>query len=190
MNSELSALDAHLSSLGFMHKSYNELSKNRVGSSLVNDATCEAYDFDEITSKLYSHFPHSVDALLLKEDLYFIEFKRIINVAKESKQKILKQNIQLKLSESMTTFYIEFANKLGLDVTKFKRIAIIVVDSNKSPISAMAGVMSGLSGGDSWLSDNNFIYHSVADSSGMHVYYNCVWIWNDLNFSANICSLR
>lgn len=189
MNSELAKLDSALISLGFVHKQYNIMSKNRTGNPLVTDSRCEAYDYDEITKSIYQVNPHSVDAILLKDDMFFIEFKRVVNRTNPLEQKNIKQDLQLKLSESLILFYKYFVKKYRINLKKFKKIAIIVVDSVQSPISATSGVLARLSGGGVWLSSSNLIYHIAPTKNGEHLFFDDLLMWNDLNFSIQISQL-
>lgn len=188
MNSALLPLDTFLLSLGFTHRSYSDMSKDCLGNPLVSCTIAEAYCFDDIVASFFYNDPHSIDSLLLKNDLYFIEFKRMINVRTKAQKKCLKQNLQLKLSESALIFQKKMSETLRLNQSQFKKIAVIVVDHSTMPVTAMAGAMASLSG--SPLQDDNFLYHFHPDRSGNHVFYDDLHVWNDINFNSQISSIR
>ncbi len=186
MNSALIPLDNYLSSaLGFSHTSYADLSKSSAGVPLVSFALAEAYNFDEVVRMLFVACPSSVDALLLKTDLYFIEFKR----TGSSFGGIIKKNLQKKLSESLLIFQKKFEDPLGINSSLFAKKAIIVLNSCASPVASLSAAMSGLSGASTLYTRNNFWYLYEADRNGNHVFYEDVLVWNEINFSANIVRL-
>ena len=188
MNSALIPLDTYIQSLGLKHKTYADLSKNSSGSSLVSFTLKEAYCFDELVNNLFVICPHSVDALLLRNNLYFIEFKSVANVTNRKEKENIKQNLELKLTDSALIFYKELCEPLSLNLTSFKRIAIIVVDYRIFPVSAMSGVLTSLSGGASAanITVSNFRYYASPDKNGEYVFYHDVQIWNNINFQIQI----
>ena len=80
MNAELVKVENWLQGIGKSPESYSELSKDNKGTSLVSNDTKEAYNYDSIVKWFFVSGTDpcccSCDALLLRENLYFIEFKR------------------------------------------------------------------------------------------------------------------
>jgi hypothetical protein len=75
MNLELQKIERYLISLGFSPDTFTELSKSNGGKVLVTNSNT-AFCFDKISAYFYSREQlNSVDALLLKDNLYLIEFK-------------------------------------------------------------------------------------------------------------------
>jgi chaperonin cofactor prefoldin len=78
MNPELQKIEKYITSLGFLPKTFTELSQSNGGKSLVTDNNT-AFCFDDISdyfwNKKYNKKLSSADALLLKDSLYLIEFK-------------------------------------------------------------------------------------------------------------------
>lgn len=192
MNNELLPLEAFIRSFGLSQQTYADLSKDTSGTPLVSCATQEAFCYDDLIQKIFASAPHSMDAILLKDDLYFIEFKRIAHTSARKDQEILRQSLELKLTDSMIVFYKQMVEVLHLNLSKFKRIAIIVVDYVTSPVMATAGVLSSLSGGTSRmnLTTGNFIYYYQADRHGKRIFYDDIQIWNNINFSVNILGIH
>lgn len=188
MNSALIPLDNYIQGLGLTTQTYADLSKNNAGVSLVSFTLKEAYCFDELVRRLFTCHPHSVDAILLKNNLYFIEFKSVDNVTARKDKEIIRQNLELKLTDSALIFYREMVEPLSLNILSFKRVAIIVVDYRTSPIMAISGALSSLAGGASALNitSMNFQYYFSLDSTGKFIFYNDVQVWNNINFPIQI----
>ena len=75
MNLELQKVEHYLISLGFSPYTFTELSKSNGGKELVTDSNT-AFCFDKISASFYGREQlNSADALLLKDNLYLIEFK-------------------------------------------------------------------------------------------------------------------
>lgn len=188
MNSALIPLDNYIQGLGLTTQTYADLSKNNAGVPLVSFTLKEAYCFDELIRRLFACRPHSVDAILLKNNLYFIEFKSVANATAGKDKEIIRQNLELKLTDSALIFYREMVEPLSLNILSFKRVAIIVVDYRTSPIMAISGALSSLAGGASALNitSMNFQYYFSLDSTGKFIFYNDVQVWNNINFPIQI----
>lgn len=207
MNSELEKIDSFLQAEGFKYESYMAMSMDVTGNPLVTNTTVEAYCFDKISNSFYPQGNyHSADSLLLKENLYFIEFKSVDKKIKglltsgSQRKKFaelefsgLKKDLCLKLSESYITLKNILEDPLGVIAT-YKYYFIIVVDYVSAPVTASSGVLAALSAGSSLLNqkqqgfDVSFNKYRKA-VNGDSAIYDDVMIWNNINFSAKISAL-
>lgn len=200
MNSELAKIDVFLKTSGYAYKSYAELSKDVNGHSLVTDSTTEAFDFDEISKSFFSSNACvcSADALLLKDNLYLIEFKTVAKTKPKWKYEEIKKNLCMKISESLIVLDKEIIQPNSVDETRFEKYFVITIDSAKLPIDAMSCAMVGLSApattpapvftfSQKSLSES-FDKYRLPDKNGNHIFYEDVIILNDKNFSAMVKS--
>lgn len=159
MNSELKKIESVLKiELKQLQKSYEEISD-----SLVLDASTDAYSYDSIIKCFYDEETRSrassCDALLLKENLYFIEFKRAgdgidmfnLDFTSLSETKFKKMlrilcSVEFKLSESLYTLEKWFLRPLAVDESQFEKHAIVVYDSKTNPSQALACSRASASG--------------------------------------------
>lgn len=191
MNTELQKIDAYLASHGFQKKSYLDLSKGSKSRSLVNDSTAEAYCYDDVPTHFLRIKTASADAILLKESLYFIEFKSMLSCNRDAKKyEIIKQNLFIKLGESLLLLNKYLNPSAGVS-GNFKKYFIIVVNPIKSPTTALVGSMVGLSKG----AYNPTLFHTIFDKyrqcvNGSPTFYDDVMIWNNINFTVEISKLR
>lgn len=162
-----------------------DLSKDKAGNSLVNDVTVEAFCFDVFFNSFFSIRPNSMDAIVLKNNMYLIEFKRVVSSYNNSKQQIIiKQNLQLKLISSLYVIKEIIFKSLGLPGSSFSKVAVIVIDHLQSPTTAVAVALSNLSKRP--LTKNSFVSFFSKDRNGQYCFYDSLEIWNDLNFSSKI----
>lgn len=207
MNGELQKIETWLQSQGAKPKSYCDLSKDANGSSLVTDTTTDAYDYDSIIKSFYAqgtvHTCSSCDALLLRENLYLIEFKSLGNgvnifgfdLSKLSQTQLKKiinvlYKVEAKLSESlyMLRNWILPAVTTAVDEFRFEKHAIIVFDANQNAASANAASRASASGQISgFVSVPQRFQERTAD--GRPVFYHEVVVWPSNLFSANIRSV-
>lgn len=195
MNSELQKIDTALTSV-FSKYTFANLSEDSNGTPLVSD-TNQAYCFDEISNSYFRINHCSCDCLLLREKLYLIEFKRLAYSSNRKKYKILKQNLALKIAESLHTIEKKIFDELNIDTTQFEKIFVCVVDSRRSPITAMSAAMSGLSGGtasSTFLHSDSSLLQSISkygitDWNGSYTYFHGTKIINEANFSSEIAAL-
>lgn len=165
MNLELKKIDDYLrNTLLQAPESYTQMSKDTNGQNpLVNDSKEEAYNYDSIVRMFYlpdtDKFCCSCDALLLKNHLYFIEFKKYKNAidafdnynASLSRKKkrhawLVFASVESKLAESLYVLEKWFLRQLKVDENKFEKHAIIVYDSNSDPVGARADSLANVSG--------------------------------------------
>ena len=191
MNAELQKIDTYLSGHGFYKKAYFELSKDKHGHPLVSSTTIEAYCYDDVSSHFFRIKTASADAIVLKDSLYFIEFKSIRSCDRDAdKYKIIKQNLFLKLGESLFLLN-KYLNPSAGATCNYKKYFIIVVNSISSPTTAMAGSMSGLARGACSPTSFSAVFGKYRQwFNGSPVFYDDVMVWNDINFSAEVCRLR
>ena len=196
MNKELIRLDLLLKKEGFLLKSYSSMSSSTSGKALVLDNTTEAYWFDDIVKKLFTIQPNSMDSLLIKENIYLIEFKRIKNsnpscgvLSRDcGRDEVIKHKSTIKLVNSITILKEEFLYPLAINRSNFTINAIIVVDSNQFPIMATSSVMSSLSGIP--LKEEYYYAYCKANRHGKKLFYDSIKIWNETNFSTRINKLK
>lgn len=186
MNTELCKIDKFLRDNGFSPETYQSMSEDTSGNPLVFDSASEAFNFDEIIKNMFVSRPSSMDSLLLKDSLYFIEFKNgYPNAKKKTKTKLITQSLKLKLSESLIVLH-ELLLQQSNASKSFRVIAIIVLNSGFFPLTATVGVLGGLSGFNSCPSTSPFYKYREASLVGTNCFYDDVQIWNECNFSSRI----
>lgn len=190
---ELQKIESYLNNSGIQKKSYAELSKNSVGVPLVTDTKKEAYCFDDVPVLFLPIKLASADAILLKENLYFIEFKGLAGgcYTNANKYKVVKQNLYIKINESLLVLEKLLSKAAGANLG-CKKIFIVVVDTLSSPTTALSGAMTGLSRNGRFYNPSTFpsIFKKYLQRyNGTALYYDDIYVWNDRNFSANIGSL-
>lgn len=189
MNAELQKVEDWLRSKGESPKSYADLSKNNKGQPLVADSTIEAYDYDSVIRSFYSlqtvERCCSCDALLLKERLYFIEFKTpgkgvdffdqtIANISNKKKGQAwhIFCSVESKLSESLYSLGKWILSPLEVDETTFEKHAIVVYSSSQNAASARSATQASASGQPQ--SSNMHQRFMVRDLNGDPVFYHNV----------------
>lgn len=204
MNAELKKIEDWLRSQGAEPESYCDLSKDANGSSLVTDTTADAYDYDSVIKSFYApgttHTCSSFDALLLRENLYLIEFKSLGNgvnifgfdldkLSQTQLKKVINvlYKVESKLSESlyMLRSWILPVIPTAVDEFRFEKHAIIVFDANQNAASANAASRASASGqvSGSVSVPQRFQERTV---DGKPVFYHGVSVWPSNLFSANI----
>lgn len=186
MNSELQKIDRYLIGLGFSHDTYQNMSKNSKGKPLVLDLSSEAYNFDVIIKQLFGQPPCSLDSMLLKENLYFFEFKGgYPDKSDPQKDESIKQSIKNKLADSLIVLR-ELLMKQVNASESFEVNAILVLCSRFYPITASLSVLSSLSGLGSCPLNSPFYRYRQTSKGGDKCFYDNIMIWNDYNFSVNL----
>ena len=192
MNLELQKIDTYLAGRGLRKKSYTDLSKNSAGKPLVTNAVVGAYCYDDVSPLFLKIKSASADALLLKDSLYFIEFKTVAGSGSPGAQKyeIIKQNLFLKLSESLIVLE-KCLVPASHAAENYDKYFIIVVDSVAFPLFSQASVMAGLSRGASNSANFTAVFDKYKQQvNGKYIFYKDVWVWNDKNFSVNVRTLK
>jgi hypothetical protein len=163
MNAELDKVDSWLRGRSESPKSYSDLSKDGEGNPLINDGTVEAYDYDSVTESFFAPGVKpcccSCDALLLKEHLYLIEFKRsgrgvdffdhhlgIFSNNKKNQAWRVFGSVESKLSESLYMLEKQILQPLDVDERRFEKHAVIVYDCNKDAPEGLAASRASSSG--------------------------------------------
>lgn len=193
MDCELQKIDTYLNGQGLCKKTYTELSENSIHIPLVTNSRTEAYCFDEVPVKFLPIKFSSADAILLKENLYFIEFKGLAGgrYTDANKYKVVKQNLFLKINESLLVLDKLLSPTAGANLL-CKKYFIIVVDTASSPTMALSGAMAGLSRHGRYYNPSTFpsIFKKYLQRfNGTSLYYDDIYVWNDRNFSINIGTL-
>jgi hypothetical protein len=196
MNPELKKIETHLiKSLKFSQETFKDLSKPKttnakIPTSLVDDITNKAFCFDDISDSFYGEHLHlcSADALLLKDNLYLIEFKPL-------GPKNLNYDISQKMIESFHTLRERIFTDSKADPNKFEMHFILVKDDNAiakyvkvakqhhgKPISTTPVVDT----------DNESFgkYRQQYIDCPKRVYYNSVEIWTKREFEEKITKLK
>jgi len=164
MNPELQKIEKYIKSLGFQQKTFTDLSKSKKGEKLVTDNNT-AFNFDDISDYFHKIQLSSADALLLRENLYLIEFKHIeklinsmpefmacsiicpsanlsesvVSLQKELlklQRKLLRLNLSQKMAESFHTLRECIFVNSQTDQGKFEKHFILVTENALKSIRA------------------------------------------------------
>lgn len=181
MHPELQKLEDSLKK--YKKESFTKLSEDRHQKPLVTNDVL-AYNFDTITQSLYAIPFASADALLLRDNLYFIEFKNFTESDEEKNQMIL-QHIFLKCGESLFTLHRHFLNSSLMGEDHFKKAFVLVVNSNTNPLEATANVMLKISNNKVHKTKlrQRFENYCQKDKQDKPYFYDEVIILNDQNFN-------
>lgn len=193
MHAELQKIDTYLTIQGVQKKSYEELSKNSAKTPLVTDQSVEAYCFDDVPVLFCPIKLASADSILLKDNLYFIEFKALAGgcYTNANKYKVVKQNLFIKINESLLVLEKLLSPAAGAKLG-YKKYFIIVVDTLSSPTTAVAGAMAGLSMRGRCYNPGSFpsIFNKYLQKFNRQtLYFDDIFVWNDRNFSSEIKKL-
>ena len=162
MNAELEKVDSWLRKIKVSPRSYSDLSKDDKGNPLVTEKTVEAYDYDSVTESFFASGVCpcccSCDALLLKEHLYLIEFKRsgkgvdffdqhLANISNNKKNQAWRVfgSVESKLSESLFMLEKRILQPLNVDERRFEKHAVIVYDSYTQAAQGRAASLASAS---------------------------------------------
>jgi hypothetical protein len=196
MNQELQLIESYLISLNFSPKTFTELSLTTSGpfngKSLVTDNNT-AFHFDEISNSFYNITLSSADALLLKDNLYLIEFKRVISQLKSgSKRKQLKLSLFQKMAESFHTLRESIFKNSNVDPDKFEKYFIIVTEDAISAYTAaiMRILKSQVPATGDIYNDSFNKYRKQYRNSSKKVYYDSVEIWSVTAFPDRLALLK
>jgi thiaminase len=192
MNPELQKIENYLISLKFSQKTFTVLSKSKGGKSLVTDNNT-AFHFDEISDSFYKIKLSSADSLLLKDNLYLIEFKRVISQLKsKSKRKQIKLRIFQKMAESFHTLRESIFKNSNANPNNFKKHFIIVTED---AVSAYVAASNRLAKNNVLATGN--IYNQSFDkyrqqygNDSKRVYYDSVEIWSKAVFPTRVMQLK
>jgi hypothetical protein len=193
MNPELKKIETHLKSLKFSQKTFKDLSKSKtsnvkIPTSLIDDITNKAFCFDDISDSFYDNHLSSADALLLRDNLYLIEFKPL-------GLKKLDSDISQKMIESFHTLRERVFADSKIDPSKFEMHFILVKEDS---------AISKFSKGAKKLFKKPSYTPSVVDAVNepfdkyrqkyidypKRVYYDSVEIWTKREFEDKIKELK
>lgn len=202
MNEELKKVKLWLEGIGESPIKFSELSQDDHENPLVTDATQEAYNYDSVTKSFFPPDTHpccrSCDALLLRNHLYLIEFKRpgkgieIFNLHLEelSSQNLKKVlgiicKVESKLVESLYMLEKRILRPLAVDDNRFEKKAIVVYNAAEHAAQGRA---------DAQASASNFSPEKLAmhnrfegkDKNGKPVFFHSVQIVSNYLFTATI----
>lgn len=163
-----------------------------------------AYNYDNVRRKIIGEKCTSADSLLLRNNVYFIEFKTGFANPEEgvnikTHKENLKCKIRIKAYESLALFEKVILpdigdGKLG---NKIKKHYIAVIDTEDSPKSAYVDVLSELSGKESTrtemqksLFENTLLNYRKETKNGIKVFYDETKVWYDYEFDSRIATLK
>ena len=170
----------------------------------VIESTQEAFDYDKIKERLAGQKCTSADALLVRRNLYFIEFKTGFAVQKQdinatTHKDNLRLNIRLKAYESLALFEKIILPEVedGKLEEKTQKYYIAVIDTEKDPMMPYADILRRKSGVEEMrckeqkrIFENSLLNYRKEVSGGQRIFYDNVEVWYDREFDARILKLK
>ena len=164
----------------------------------------KAYNYDEIKRSIMGDKCSSADSLLIKKNVYFIEFKTGFENRKEdvnikTHKENLKCRIRLKAYESLALFEKVILADVGDGKlwNTIKRHYIAVIDTTDSPKQAYEDLLRAKSGKEDTRSqmekdlfENSLLNYRKETKDGRKVFFDETKVWYDYEFDSKVVTMK
>lgn len=182
MNIDISNLKQYMTSnYSSTLDTFENISRDNQGNAVVSSSS-QAYNFDTIVRLIFPAHkcPKSADALLIKDEIYFIEFKSGKNNTKEKKLSTIG-----KLCSSMLILENYLLKQSGINISNVKINFLLVEKQTSNPINTYSAALSKLSNFPLFADG---VYEQKIQNQ--RIYYDSAFRINDINFDTYLLLIK